>query len=121
MKKIIQFFTILFLSPALALAQAGSNPGNTQIYIPNPCTGCGNDFISLLSAIINNIVMPIATVVVVVLIIWAGFSYLTAQGNPRKIEEAHKRLLWTLIGAGILLSAAGISLVVRATVENLLH
>jgi len=87
--------------------------------IPNPTTA-GDDIMSVLYALLSNVVMPIAAVAVVIWIIWAGFSYLTAQGNPAKIEIAHKRLLWSLIGAGILLGAAGISEVVKRTIESLL-
>lgn len=64
--------------------------------------------------------MPIAAVAVVVWIIWAGFNFLMAQGNPAKIDQAKQRLLWSLIGAGILLGAAGISTVVQNTVRALI-
>ena len=65
--------------------------------------------------------MPIAAVAVVVWIIWAGFQYVLAQGNPKKVEEAHQRLLWSLVGAGILLGAAGISSVVQNTINALIR
>lgn len=99
----------------------GVNPStnNIGINIPNP-TNAGNDLMSLLTAILNKVVMPIAAVAVTIWIIWAGFSYVLAQGNPAKIEKAHQRLLWSLIGAGILLGAAGISLVVQHTIQALL-
>lgn len=63
--------------------------------------------------------MPIAAVAAVVYIIWAGFSYVMAQGNPKEIEAAHQRLLWALVGTGILLGAAAISKVVENTVRGL--
>ena len=37
--------------------------------------------------------------------------------NPKQIEEAHKRLLWALIGAGVILGAVAISKVVETTVN----
>ena len=75
---------------------------------------------SLISAILNNIVMPIAAVAVVLFIIFAGFKFVIAQGNEKKVTEAKQMLLWGLIGAGILLGAAGIAKVVQNTVNQLI-
>ncbi|MBI4155775.1 MAG: hypothetical protein HY507_00905 [Candidatus Zambryskibacteria bacterium] len=123
-------FTILLLViilPIFAFAQGEVNSpgGGGNVTIPNPlkCAAgqdCGS-FMSLLTAILNNIVMPVAAVAVVAYIIWAGFTYVTAQGNPKKIDEAHQRLLWALVGAGILLGAAAISRVVQTTVTSLIN
>jgi hypothetical protein len=51
-------------------------------------------------------------------IIYAGFTFVTAQGNPGEIQKAKQRLLWALIGAAILLGAAGIAEVVKTTVNQ---
>ena len=103
----------------------GAQGTNTQITgsIQNPfnCGGTPNcTIIDLITAILRNIIMPIAAVAVTFWIIWAGFGFLTAQGNPAKLAVAKERLLWALIGAGILLGAVGISAVVQATVRALL-
>lgn len=92
---------------------------DTNIRIPNP-TNAGSTLMELLTALLNNVVMPVAAVAVVIWIVWAGFTYVTAQGNPKKVEEAHQRLLWSLVGAGILLGAAGISAVVQSTITGVL-
>ncbi len=111
----------MLLVPVFVLAQVTvSNPAPSNGYtIPNPTTA-GDDIMTVLVALITNVVMPIAAIVVVMWIIWAGFSYVTAQGNPTKVAQAHQRLLWSLIGAGILLSAAGIAEVVKTTITSLL-
>lgn len=118
----------LFL-PFFANSQGGPIPPNpppdTRIVgtIRNPfnCGGAANcTLIDLITAILRNIIMPIAAVGVTVWIIWAGFGFLMAQGNPSKLEVARQRLLWSLIGAGILLGAVGISAVVQNTVRALL-
>ena len=120
-KNIIKLFTLCtFILPTFVTAQ-GVTPPPTPIVIniPNPTTA-GSSLMEVLNAILLNIVEPIAAVAVVIWIIWAGFGYVLAQGNPAKIEKAHQRLLWSLIGAGILLGAAGISVVVQKTVEALM-
>ena len=64
--------------------------------------------------------MPIAAVASVVYIILAGFAYVMAQGKPAEVQKANDRLLYALIGVGILLGAAGISAVVQTTVKQFL-
>ena len=128
LKKISTYIIILtiLVLPIFVNAQPGGNPSppggnptNLTVTIPNPTTA-GKDLIALLVALLNNVVMPVAAVFVTMWIIYAGFKYVTAQGNPEKIKKAHETLLWSLIGAGILLGAAGISLVVQKTIEGLI-
>lgn len=124
MKKYLYSFLLIvtIFTPSLFYAQQGNTPGSTNINvnIPNP-TNAGNDLMSILVALLNNVVMPIAAVAVVVWIIWAGFGYLMAQGKPNEIAKANQRLMWSLIGGGILLGAVGISEVVQNTIESLLN
>src|ERR1035437_1461044 len=103
---------LIILVPPLVIHAADSSGLNQKITIPNPfnCGGAlGNcDLLTLLTAILDNVLMPIAAVIAVMYIVFAGFKYVQAKGNPAEIEKAHQRLLWTLIGVGILLGAAGI-------------
>jgi hypothetical protein len=134
MKKIISMLlaSVLILSlPALALAQGGSsNSGsggssNTSTQggssnkggITNPLKGNAD-----LSALMKNLLrlaFMLGTIIVVFFIILAGFKYVTAGGNPKKIEEAHAMLLWTVVGAIILLGAQTIADVIFNTVKQL--
>ena len=120
MRKFSIYFILLtiIILPIFAYAQTTNTlvSGN----IPNPFNG-GDSLLSLITAVLNNIIMPIAAVFVVIWIIYAGFKYVVAQGNPAKVTEAHKTLLWSLIGAGILLGAAGISAVVQTTISALIR
>ncbi len=120
--------TIISL-PVFVLAQSGSTnttgtTGTTNntvpVFIPNPAAKAGGTVLEVLYSLLKTVVMPIAAVVVVMMIIWAGFMYLTAQGNPAKIAAAHQRLMWSLIGAGILLGATGIATVVETTIKSLI-
>lgn len=44
----------------------------------------------------------------VLLILWAGFLFLTSGGDPQKVNQAKATLLWTIIGFSILLLSKGI-------------
>ncbi len=97
---------------------------NQSVSIPNPfnCGGAGGDctLLTLLTAILTNIIMPIAGVACVVWVIWAGFKFVQAKGNPQEIKDAKQNLLWSLIGVGVILAATGISEVLQATIKTLL-
>ena len=65
------------------------------------------------------IIMIILTPVVVLMIVYTGFSFIAAHGNPEKINDARKMLLWTSVGAGIILGAQVIRTVVFGTVDQI--
>lgn len=102
MKKIYKYILVsLTTLPSISLAQIVIN-------IPAPSSSTTN-LMTLLRSIVNNILLPIGAVLVVMYIIYAGFTFVQAQGNPKKIEEAQRRFLWSLIGAAVLLGAVAIS------------
>lgn len=124
---VIALLQLLYL-PVYALAQNTQTPGvtinppvTTTVHFTNPFKGGNNDLMSLLTVILNDVVMPVAAVVVVLYIIYAGFTFVTAQGKPVEIQKAQQRLLWALIGAGILLGATAISHAVQGTVNQLIQ
>ncbi|MEI6843600.1 MAG: hypothetical protein WCK48_03820 [bacterium] len=103
---------------------AGGSGTQVKVTLTNPlkCNSNQGDcdtILGLITTILNNVIMPIAAVFCVLWIIYAGFKYVTAQGNPKKVEDAHQTLLWALVGTGILLGAAAISQVVQTTVQSL--
>ena len=114
-KKISLHLTLFILTSLPILANADST-GLISGNITNPVVGV-NSLLDLIRLILTRIIMPIAAVFVVIWIIYAGFKYVMAQGNQAKITEAHKTLLWSLIGAGILLGATAISQVVETTIK----
>lgn len=57
----------------------------------------------------NKILAPLSTLMVLI----AGFLYLTGGGSPEKIKTAHKVLIWALVGIGIVLLANGAQNIIR--------
>lgn len=121
MKKIFIYILVLFV--IMIPLSTNAELENPSIHINNPFN-CGGQspctVFALISAILSNIIMPIAAVFVVIWIIYAGFQFVIAQGKPGEISKAGDNLLWSLISAGILLGAAGIAEVVKNTVSKLL-
>jgi hypothetical protein len=64
-------------------------------------------------------VVRIGTVVVILMLVYIGFLFVTARGEPGKISEAREAFMWTIVGALILLGAQVIASGIQATVANL--
>lgn len=73
----------------------------------------------LITTLINDILIPIGAVVAVVMVMYAGFLFVTARGNTAQIDKAKGALLWAVIGAAILLGAWVIAEAIKGTVDEL--
>ena len=94
-------------------------PVNYKIIIPPPLsTGTGGIPV-LIEKIISEAILPIGGVIVVIMIIYAGFMYVTAAGNETKVKNAHTALLYAVIGAAILLGARVLAGVIKATITQI--
>jgi len=62
-----------------------------------------------LNSIFNNftniVVWPAFVTVSVVMFIWVGFLFLSAKGEPGKIDAARKALVWAVVGIVVALLA----------------
>lgn len=66
-----------------------------------------------------DLVFLIATPIIVIFIIYAGFLFVSAKDNEAQLTKAKTVLLWTLIGAAVLLGAKVIAAAIQATVLQL--
>ncbi len=97
-----------------------TNPAETLINPLNTgganCSTTGTCVSAFLANILA-LVVKIGTVVVILMLVYVGYLFVVAQGSDSKITEARKALLWTLVGALILLGAQGIAKGIEATVQ----
>ncbi len=68
---------------------------------------------------ILKLAIQIGAVVVVLMLVYVGFLFVVAQGEPAKITAARSALLWTVIGALVLLGAQAIASGIQATIQAL--
>ncbi len=126
---IIAVFIFLSLAPA-ATAQITTppnppgtvlttppNPSGSNITLINPLQGGGN----LQSFLLNilDFVILIGTIIVILMMVFVGYKFVAAQGKEAEIREARSALLWTVVGALILLGSKAIALGIEATVQAL--
>lgn len=117
----IAIYTILGLTPSLfiSLRVASAQQGSAATgAFSNPFAGSGiNSVPDFLDKLID-LLINFGAVIVVFFVVFAGFQFVMAQGNPEKIKKAKDVLMYTLIGAAILLGAKVISEVIKSTVEQ---
>lgn len=96
-------------------AQSGGVPGSGA-ELQNPLNF--DDLVSVIVAIAN-VLLILAVPIIIIFIVYAGFLYVTAQGNSTKIQDAHNALLYALIGGAIILGAKVISAIIANTVNSI--
>ncbi|MCR4334233.1 MAG: pilin [Patescibacteria group bacterium] len=78
--------------------------------------------VKTISELINSIlglVLQIGLPVAVVFIIYSGFLFVTARGDPKKLTDAKSTFLWTVVGTAVLLGASVIAGVIDATIKQI--
>lgn len=63
--------------------------------------------------------LKIGMPIIALAIIYCGFLFVAARGNSEKISQAKDALLYTVIGAGILLGAWALATLIAETVKSL--
>ena len=95
--------------------QEPSDSGTLQI---NPPSIGGNQLpgnaFDLLNQVINFLTLKIMPIVISMVILWAAYLFLTAGGDPKKINTAKQALFWAIIGAVVIIIGQGIILVVKS-------
>lgn len=76
------------------------------------------NFCDLIKIVLQAIIM-IGLPIAVVILVWVGFKFILAQGNPEKISDAQKAFLHTVIGIAIFLGAWAIAKIIASTLQNL--
>lgn len=95
-----------------------SNALNINTTIDNPLGDELKDIPSFIEAIIN-IILIIGVPIVTLAIIYSGFLFVSAAGNPEKLKNAKTTFIYTIIGAALLLGAFVLSKAIVTTVEEI--
>src|SRR3989344_7290393 len=87
--------------------------GDTKIESPIKPTTIP-DLICLVTQFITIKLMP---PIAVIMMLWASFLFLTSAGQPGKIKQGNEVVVWTIIGAGILLLSTALITLVMSTLN----
>lgn len=132
--KTLSFFALLLFTVALPVISFAQTPTSQTGDLSNSTSQSGdltpavttriqnpinydtiNDFIKVLLEGAIKIGIPI----IAFFIIYSGYLFVTAKGDTKQLETAKNSLLYTVIGAAILLGAWSIAQIVSETVLHL--
>lgn len=106
------FVAAAAFAPGAALAQQG--------YLASPTQGAGinnlSDFIAAFLKAVVEISLPILTL----FIVYAGFMFVTARGNQKKLEDAKHNFFYVIMGAILILGAWVLATLIAATATQVL-
>lgn len=125
----------LFGLPLVAMAQTtlgtntdpttvGTNsdpttPGTNAVFVlSNPLGGQTTTLCQLIRKVLD-VTIQLATPIIVVFLVIAGFRFVAARGNSQALEKAKANLLWTIVGIAIFLGAYTLALVLSGTIRQL--
>ncbi len=86
--------------------------------IKNPLSSSFGDIPSFIKGVLRFFLL-IGIPIVTLAIIYTGFLFVTAMGNSEKLKIAKKALLYTLIGAALLLGSLVITDAIQGSVEQI--
>ncbi len=66
--------------------------------------------------LINNILdfaLKLVVPITAIMIVWAGFLFVTSAGNKAKVEAAQKTLIWAIVGLAVVILAQSVPAVIE--------
>ena len=75
-------------------------------------------FFELIEKVLG-VLVQIGLPILVLAIVYAGFKFITAQGNEAEVTKAKDALFWAVVGGAVLLGAEVIAKVIQSTVGTI--
>lgn len=107
----------LVLSPAFVFAQ-DSGALTKTVQLENPLGNGVNNISDLIIKVVN-FIASFMLAVAAFFIIYSGFKFVAAAGNPEKLQEAKDSLKNALIGTALILAASTVGLVIENLIKSL--
>jgi len=113
MKKTIIILSLLSISILMVMPVLADDPQSTStdLNITNPL-GETSDITTLVENILNFLII-LAIPITAILVVYAGYLYITSAGNEEKVKIAQKALIWAIIGFAIVLIANSIPAIIQ--------
>ena len=113
-KNIAMISAVLIFGVA-SIAAAATTQSDTLFTLSNPLKGVNS--ISDIVLTFMKILSYLAVIFGVIMLMWVGFRYVMARGNPDEIKKRSLQLLWVIIGIGVILGARVLITVVINTLQ----
>lgn len=109
-------YSFLLTCTSINVYAAGDDYSLPPPIIKNPLSV---DTIQAFIQLILDTIFPIAAMLSIFFLIYAGFSMVMAGGSEEKLSKAKSMLIWTMVGIAILLGAKVLSAVICGTISQL--
>lgn len=90
------------------ILKIGEEAGGTPVIVEGPLNKPGQPQFTNLASVVTNAlqyIFPIAGILLLLYLVWGGFSYLTSMGDAKKAEAARGILTNAIIGFAIIFVA----------------
>lgn len=101
--------SLLYFTAHIAEAQS-------QLQNPTSVDGIA-DFVALVLKVMVMVALPVISF----FIVYSGFLFISAQGNPEGLSKAKTNLMYVIIGAALILGAWVIATMIGGTVSQVLR
>lgn len=112
------FIVLVYMLSPFIFINAADTDVKIETKIENPLRSDIDTIPKFIEAVIN-IVLVVGVPIVVLAVIYTGFLFVSAQGKPEEIIKAKKALIYTLIGAALLLGAFVLANAIQSTVHQI--
>lgn len=114
----VLFFVFVSYSYVFADQETNSNTIKLETRINNPLGNSFSDLPSFINTLVD-VALVIGIPLITLAIIYSGFLFVSAQGNPKELETAKKNFTYTIIGAALLLGALVIANAIKDTITSI--
>ena len=105
-KKVLCLLSLFFVFTTVFAPISSVSAENDMLGLKyGESTGLGDGDVRITIAKMINIALSLLGVIMVIIVIYAGFGLMTSDGSEEKISDAKKRIFAAVIGLVIILSA----------------
>lgn len=102
--------TIVFLA---GIGVASAQGGTQAVTLVDPLGG-GESFSTVATNVANFLFVDIAIPLSIIMVLVGAFQMMTSAGEPDKISQARKTILYAAVGLGIAIVAGGITTLLKS-------
>ena len=108
-------FSLLGLAVCPAVSSAALTPPPTETDVTKTTAPPANSVETAINNIMNWFFV-IVLIVAVIFLLWAGFLFITAGGDPDKVNTARQNVMYAMVGVAVAVLAKGIVSLVQGLV-----
>lgn len=75
-------------------------------------------FTELINSVLE-VIIAIGVPIAALFFVYAGFEFVTSQGDPKKLDTAKSMFFWTCVGTALIVGANVVLTILEATINSL--